>query len=157
MPLPRLKTFHVDDANAREAAKQALLGVPVTAAPISVTEDNHSAIQLRKSISDSEKELLRVSELEPARKALESRQGRIEWLSGVVVGAIKTQGAFGMSREFGESSKLAAMKLLADMNGDRTVKHTVDVAVQHVFVIPDNGRLPADMIDVMPELEAENV
>lgn len=165
MPLPRLRTYDVDDANAREFAKRAILTGDEAAAahaiggPVEELKDNPAAIRLSAALKPEEKALLKDTHdaaPELARAALESREGRLRWLTGVMAGTLLTQGAFGMQRQFSEASKLSAARLLLQAHGDLIVKHQVEVTEQHVFVfaIPDNGRLPEDVIDMPPEITA---
>lgn len=161
MPLPTLgaRAYKAEDANAREYRKRVLLGeLPEAAAaavggPVSSLERNESGQTLMRAFEPSELELLRTSEPKMlARKALETREGRAEWLAGVMVGCVKFEGAFGNMKEFPPAAKIAAERLLGLMHGDYVTRHEVKVEQDSVivFAIPDNGRVPLQLVVDMP-------
>ena len=159
MPLPRLirRAAGAADANAREYAKRTLVGEPpeqaaaAVGAPLEVLATHPAAKALERAIDPREAELLRDSELAAARRALESREGRVAWLTGIMTGAVKFEGAFGNLKEFPPAAKIAAGRLLMQMHGDLAIKHQIELTEKAVVVfhIPDNGRLPADVVDAV--------
>lgn len=156
MPLPPLgaRAYKAEDANAREYRKRVLLGeLPEAAAaavggPVSSLERNEAGQTLMRAFEPSELELLRGTPKEMARPALENREGRLKWLEGVIHGTITAEGAFGNRKEFPPAVRTAAHKLLMQAHGD--LVHRVDVQVSqsavYVFAIPDNGRVPAQLV-----------
>lgn len=163
MPLPELKQYRVAEANAREYRKRVLLGdAPEQAAhAVGATVEKlerepraqEYAAGLARAIEPAELELLRETPRDRARPALESREGRIKWLEGVIHGDIKVEGAFGTMKQFPPSVIVSAFKLLQDAYGDRTINHQVTTTEQRVFVfkIPDNGRVPEQIVDAPQE------
>lgn len=161
MPLPTLgaRAYKAEDANAREYRKRVLLGeLPEAAAaavggPVSSLERNEAGQTLMRAIEPSELELLRGTPKELARPALENREGRLKWLEGVIHGTITAEGAFGNRKEFPPAVRTQAMKLLGQMHGDYTIKHEHKIEQSQVIVfrIPDNDRVPENIIDVVSE------
>lgn len=157
MPLPTLgaRAYKAEDANAREYRKRVLLGeLPESAAaavggPVSALERNESGQLLARAIEPSELDLLRGAPKEQARHALETREGRLAWLEGVIHGDVKAEGAFGNRKEFPPAVRTAAHKLLMQAHGDLVHRVQVDVTenVVHVFRIPDNGRVPESIVE----------
>lgn len=154
MPLPSLKQYRVADANAREFQKRVLLGAePAQAAHevggvASQLAANPAAQQLAKAVEPTELALMQDSPRPWARGALESREGRREWLEGVALGLVKFEGAFGNMKQFPPAARIAAAALLGKMQGDFVHKVDVTVNEQRVFVfkIPDNGRVPQKLV-----------
>lgn len=162
MPLPSLTAHHAAAANAVEYRKRVLLGEPPEAAahavggPLDKLEQHPAGQALARAIEPDEQQLLRdTAAVEPelARGALESREGRTAWLSGVALGTIKHEGAFGNLKQFPPAARLMALRLLGLMHGDYTMKSEVKVTHDAVitFHIPDNGRVPEEFIEMLPE------
>ena len=161
MSLPSLKAHRVEAALALEHRKRVLagedpaqaaeaVGVPPSAAP--ALRDNPAAERFENALAPAERAALTQTDFAQARAALESREGRAAWLAGVMTGELKTEGAFGHRKEFPPAVRLAAARLLGAMHGDFISKVQVQVEEKSVIVfeIPDNGRLPRDVIDVLP-------
>ncbi len=167
MPLPSLKRFRAADANAVEFTKRVLLGVDPAQAAHDVggepaqLRDNPRAAALERAVSVDEKALLRATaetDYDAAKRALDSRDGRADWLKSVMVGELKIEGAFGRMRPMSDGVRATAARLLMQLHGDLVTKVDVKVTEERVFVfaIPDNGRLPAGVVvDALPELPAD--
>lgn len=154
MPLPALRRPHSTDALAVEVQKRVLCGEPLERAaadagiPADVVRDNPAAMRLIDITTPGERGALALTG-RTARPALETREGRMAWLIGVVHGDIKTEGVFGQKREFPPNVRATCAKLLGLMGGDYLTRTEVSVTSTAVvqFRIPDNGRAP-DIIEV---------
>jgi hypothetical protein len=160
MPLPSLKTYKAAAANALEHRKRVLLGespeaaAHAVSAPVQVLETHPASQALAETIGARESKLLAQA---GERAALESREGRQAWLSGVILGHVKYEGSFGIQKDFPPAAKIACARLLGLMHGDFTTKHEVSVSTDAVlvFAIPDNGRVPRELIvDALPDEES---
>ena len=161
MPLPTLKRYRVETELAREYQKRKLLGESPERAAAAVggsvakLEQDEAGQALARAVEPEELELLRNSPIEHAAPALNSREAREKWLLGVRDGTIRFEGAFGNMKQFPPAARIAAAALLGKMGGDYVQKHEVTVTEERVFVfqIPDNGRVPEQLVVDAPPQE----
>lgn len=159
MPLPSLKAHQAADANAREYQKRVMLGEPPEQAahtvggPVDALARNEAGQALARAV-ESELDLLQANP-KAGKLALHTREGRAAWLEGIMSGDILFEGAFGTMKEFPPAAKLAASRLRGLMGGDFVTKHEVKVAHDSVivFAIPDNGRVPDELVVEAPTEE----
>ena len=161
MPLPSLAPYRrekVAAANALEYQKRVLLtGDPEAAAaavgaPVEALASNEAAQRLAQAVPRVEQELLQSTALVApalARHALDSREGRIAWLQGVIDGSMKTEGPFGQPRSYSAGDKLRAFMLLQKTCGDYVERHEIthtEEQIITVFQLPTNTRVPDEVI-----------
>lgn len=163
MPLPSLKAHRAADANAREYQKRVMLGESPDAAAAAVGGPAHmlatheGAQALARATADDKALLEGTEDKSVARLALDTREGRAAWLEGVVHGEVKCEGAFGMVKEFPPTLKLKALQLRGQMDGDYVQRFDVNMNQNTVIVfeIPDNGRVPREIVEALPAQASE--